>query len=50
MTTDNNLNNRIKEWIRKAEEDLVSAEVLLQAKKITSSNSGNFWLEGLSSA
>lgn len=33
MTIDNNLNNRIKEWYRKAEEDLISAEVLLDAKK-----------------
>lgn len=27
MTTDNNLNNRIKEWYRKAEENLISARV-----------------------
>ena len=33
MTTDNNLNIRIKEWLKKAEEDLISAEVLLSAKK-----------------
>jgi len=33
MTTDNSLSNRIKEWFKKAEEDLISAEVLLSAKK-----------------
>ncbi len=33
MTIDNNLNIRIKEWLKKAEEDLISAEVLLSAKK-----------------